>query len=133
VERRRAWALCALGAWTIAVPYLGLALGIHVDVARRVEIVDHVIPGVVLTGIGVFLAARADIDAAKESPAIFAGCVAFLAGFWVLATHISLIGDAVSGKVSWGAALWHAISAPLIVLLALWIIQRPRIEPSARP
>lgn len=52
------------------------------------------------------------------------GGICFLAGFWVLATHVPLIADAAHGKAAWGSALWHASTALPIVVLALWTVVR---------
>lgn len=110
------------------VPYLGRAVDLSVKVARRVEIVDHVGPGVLVAGLGAYLAFRASRDAAPAWPEIAAGGVCFLAGFWVTATHVPLLADAGAGKVSWGAALWHASTGLPMVGLALWVVLRPSVR-----
>jgi hypothetical protein len=115
-------ALAALGAWTIVVPYLGRAIGLAVNVASKVEIVDHVLPGTVVLVIGTYLA----VNAYRETPGALnraiGGGLCFLAGFWVLATHVPLVVDAARGTESWGPTLWHAITAVPVVLLSLWIV-----------
>lgn len=118
-------ALVVLGAWTILVPYAARPLGLGVDVASRIEIVDHVVPGTIVAVLGLFLARSARRDgAAGETLRMIAGGICFLCGFWVLATHVPLVMDAGSGREEWGAAIWHMSTAPLIVILSLFIAFR---------
>jgi hypothetical protein len=50
------------------------------------------------------------------------GGLCFLAGFWVLATHVPLISQAIHGKAPWGSTVWHASTAVPIVALSLWTV-----------
>ncbi len=115
-------ALIALGALTVAIPYLARPLGLGVDVASRIEIADHVIPGSLVAVLAIWLSARR-----RRGPDV-AGLVGagacFLAGFWVLATHVPLLADAARGHESWGSAAWHSSTAPLIMVLSLSAIFR---------
>jgi hypothetical protein len=90
------------------VPYLGLALALEVDTRPMVEVVDHVIPGVVLVGIGTLTAATGRLPLA-------AGAVAFLAALWVVLTHIPLLIQGIDGRHELTSALWHSV--PGLVLL----------------
>ena len=126
IEARRAAALAAIGAWTVVVPYLGHVLGLGVDVPSRVEVVDHVVPGVIVAAVagGVWtLATRRPVGGTL--PVVLGGSVCFLAGFWVLATHVPLVADAADGQESWAAALWHASTALPIVAMSLWFALQP--------
>lgn len=120
------WLLLALfGAWTIVVPYLGRAVGFEVGVARSVEVVDHVVPGTLVLIVGTWMFALARRGRAAVVPATLVGAgVTFLAGFWVLATHVPLVADAVRGSEPWGATLWHATTSLPLLALSLWIILR---------
>ncbi len=126
VEVRGTIALALLGAWTIVIPYLGRALGLEVKVPARVEVVDHVIPGALVAMAALYLimlARRTSLAGAQT--ALLAGGVCFLAGFWVLSTHVPLLADAAgSSSASWAAALWHSSTAVPIVVLALWFVLR---------
>lgn len=117
-------ALAALGAWTIILPYLGRAIGLVVDVASKVEIVDHVIPGVLVATIGSYLAINAHRKAPPGLSRTIGGAICFLAGFWIFATHVPLVADAADGRAAWGATVWHASTALPIVGLSLWILLR---------
>jgi hypothetical protein len=122
--------LAAIGLWTITVPYIGELLGLTVDVAPIVEVVDHVVPGALVIAAALYLRSRARRGPmASDSTALLAAGVAFLAGFWVLATHVPLIGDANEGLVTWAAAIWHSIAAVPTLGLAVWCVVRSIPEP----
>ncbi len=124
-EVRGTAALALLGAWTIVVPYLATALGLEVKVSSLVEVVDHVVPGALVAVAGVYLtmlARRRSLAGAQS--ALLAGGVCFLAGFWVLSTHVPLLADASRSRVSWGAAIWHFSTALPVLVLALWCVFR---------
>lgn len=118
--RSRRWtiALAVAALWAMAVPYLAAAVGLRLDVPRSVEVVDHVVPGVVTLGAAAMLAARSR----RGRPAAL-GDVAWsvaagattLAGFWIVATHVPLLAEALDGVTPWGGALLH-LSAGLPVL-----------------
>lgn len=129
-EAQRATLLAAIGAWTIAVPFLATALGLDVNVEAIVEVVDHVVPGAIVLAAALHLrrlARRRRL--AGEPTSLLASGVAFLAGFWVLATHVPLWGDAAGSAVSWEAAIWHSLSALPIVGLAIWFVLRSIPDP----
>ena len=124
-EVRVAAALVAIGAWTIVVPYLGRALGLDVKVPARVEVVDHVIPGAIVMLGGLYLLRAARRGALGGDPfALLAAGACFLCGFWVLVTHLPLVGDAADARIGWDAAIWHSIAALPVVGLALWCVLR---------
>ena len=54
-----------------------------------------------------------------------ASAITFLAGFWIAATHVPLVFEAVDGVTGWSAALLH-VSAGLPVLGAgAWMLLAP--------
>jgi predicted membrane channel-forming protein YqfA (hemolysin III family) len=122
-EARAAGVLAAIGAWTVVVPYLGRALGLDVNVSARVEVVDHVIPGIFVVAAALYLRRLAQRRRlAGEPAALFASGVAFLAGFWVFATHVPLLADAARSDLPWEAAIWHSIAGLPVVGLACWFV-----------
>ena len=130
VEAQRATLLAAIGAWNIAVPYLATALGLDVNVKEIVEVVDHVVPGVIVVAAALYLRKLARLRRlAGQSTALIAAGVAFLAGFWVLATHVPLWGDAADSAVSWEAAIWHSVASLPTVALAVWFVVRSIPDP----
>ncbi len=119
---RGAAVLVALGAWSIAVPYLARALGLRLEVGATVEIVDHVVPGlVVLAAAGLHLA-LVRRGRAGGLLSLSAVCTVCLAGLWITATHVPLLADAAAGRVAWGTACLHAASGPVILALGLWLV-----------
>lgn len=133
-EVRGTAVLALLGAWTIVVPYLAVPLGFEVKVSSLVEVVDHVVPGVLVVAAGLYLTMLARRRSlAGASSALLAGGVCFLAGFWVLSTHVPLLADAArSANVSWAAAIWHFSTALPVVVLAFWCVLRSSAADSKR-
>jgi len=129
-EVRSAATLAAIGAWTIIVPYLGDALGLGVTVPPRVEVVDHTVPGVLVVATGLYLHRLARRQTlAGQRFALPAAGVCFLAGFWVLVTHIPLLGDAATADQPWGPAIWHSIAALPVVGVGFWCALRASSNP----
>ncbi len=129
-DAQRCGALAAIGAWTAVVPYVARLLGLTVDVPARVEVVDHVIPGLVVAASALYLLVSARRGVLRDQRfALPAAGLCFLAGFWVLATHAPLIGDAARSAVSWEAAIWHSISALPMLIVAAWCVVRSIPDP----
>jgi hypothetical protein len=124
-QARWATALAGLAAWAIAVPWLAAAVGLELDVATRLEIADHVIPGVVMLAGAALLAMRGATPGSTVW--LGAGAVAFLTGLWITATHVPLIPDALEGLAPWGAALLHLSAGPPILALGLWMLLRSQL------
>lgn len=103
-------ALLVSAGWAALAPYVGTWVGLHVAVAPSVEVVDHVVPGVIAGAIGGFALASGRLPLAVA-------LLAVLAGFWMLMTHIPLVDQARRGGVSMAAAVWH--TAPGVVVFAL--------------
>jgi len=96
----------------LIAPYLGRPLGFVVDTRPIVEIVDHVVPGIVVlvvVGFG-FSAPRFPLASAL---------VAVLAGLWMTATHVPLIVQSLGGRVTLSAALWHTIPGVMVFAFAV--------------
>ncbi len=131
---RWAAALTGLSAWATGVPWLARAVGLELDVATRLEVVDHVVPGVVMLAGAAVLATRAGV--AGDRVWMGAGGIAFLTGLWITATHVPLIPAAVDGLAPWGTALLHLSAGPPILVLGVWMLLRPQDSasaPGARP
>jgi hypothetical protein len=103
--------------WSLLPAYSGPTL----RVARRVEVADHVVPGLVVlavAGVALVLSRR------RAGPAMLvmlgAGLTVLLAGFWMTATHVPLLRDAARDQAPVDAALYH--SAPGLAVLALGLL-----------
>lgn len=89
----------------------------------RVEVADHVIPGVVLLAVSVAVLVRARRDVLESGMFPFvAGFVIMLAGLWMTATHIPLVNQARrrENEVSYLDAGWHTV--PGVVVLGLGLL-----------
>ncbi len=128
-DARRAGALGVLGVWTVLVPYVGRAVGLRLDVASKLEVVDHIVPGVLVVAIAGLLTAGARRGRPGGATTLLGGGVCFLAGFWVLATHVPLLVDAAHADEGWPTALWHASTGLPIVVISLWIVLRQSPDP----
>lgn len=108
----------AVGAWAAIPPYVGPAL----NTDPVVEIVDHVVPAVVV--IAVSLAAVAAGARARGTAMFGAGLVVALAGLWMVATHVPLVAQASRQEAPWGATLWHFVPGVAVVALgAVWALR----------
>jgi hypothetical protein len=122
LETRSGVALVALAVWAMAVPWIARALNLEVDVPTRLEVIDHVVPGVVVLVCAAILARRSRRDPAGGLQRLVACAVASLAGGWIAATHLTLVPEALDGVTGWGPALLHLSAGPPIVIFALWVL-----------
>lgn len=106
-----------VGVWALGAPYVGPQLG----VAPRVELVDHVVPGLCVVALSMFALTRA---ARRSPPTMFViGLAVALAGAWVTATHVSLLARASRHEVSQLAAVHHALPGLAVVCVgAAWAL-----------
>lgn len=102
--------LLAAGVWGTLAPWVGRWVGLEVPVPTSVEIVDHVVPGVVVLAIAAAgLAGRLPLAAALA---------ALLAGAWITLTHAPLLVEALGDAVDLAAALFHSLPGVLVVAFA---------------
>lgn len=121
----------ALGVWALLPPYIGPAL----NTDARVEIVDHVVPGVAVLAIALATwvpRRRMERDVTEagrrvEPPRgstllLMAGMAVALAGFWMTATHLPLIGQAMRAEAPWTATVFHSLPGLAVLILGgVWI------------
>jgi len=119
---RRPVLLAALAAWAVAVPWLARAVGLPLDVATRLEVVDHVVPGLlVLVCCGLLLHPRTG-GSSGSLPRLAMIGIGVLAGLWITATHAPLLPEAIDGASPWGPALIHLSAGPPVTVAALWML-----------
>ena len=116
--------LAGFAAWAIAVPWLSKAVGLKLDVSTKLEVVDHVVPGILALACAAVLTLPAS-RSPESLPRLAAVGVAFLAGVWITTTHVTLIPSAADGTAPWGASLLHVSAGPPIVLFGLWLLLGP--------
>lgn len=114
--------LLVLGAWAIAVPYLGPAFGVAPEASSSVALADHVIPGVVVLVLGAIAVwLLLDPRSAGSSFFVWAPGVMFMSAFWIARTHLPLVQQASQHTVSWVLAIFHSSPAPPILVLSAWL------------
>lgn len=119
-----------VGVWAIIPPYVPV-FG-KLDVASRVEFVDHVVPGIVV----LVVSAVACLVLRSAVPSItllyVGGGVVLLAGFWMLSTHVGLVSQTSQGLVPAGALAWHGVPALAVALLGgVWMSRFRAVEATA--
>jgi hypothetical protein len=117
--------LIAVAAWSILPPYVGPLIGLELDVAASIEVIDHLVPGllaVAAAGAALALARRGRSD---SLPAFAALAVCALAGLFQTVSHIALVRDAGDPPAPVDAVILHATPGPVLLALALWLLLRP--------
>jgi hypothetical protein len=126
--------LAILGAVSILPPYVGPVVGLELEgIDSIVEVVDHVIPGIII-----FLAAGASFlllrsGRLKEDSIVLASALAIslLAAVWQTSSHIPLILDGGRPEAPWGAVILHSTIGPIMTVLSLWLVFRAlSVEPA---
>jgi hypothetical protein len=115
-------ALAAVAVWSIVPPYLGPAIGLELDVASSVEVVDHAVPGVLV----LVLVALMRVTDNDESAAALGACA--LCGLWVTTSHATLVLDGGEEGKPWDAVLFHATPGPVLLALSVWLVLRATEE-----
>ena len=113
------------GLWGVVAPYSGPLLGLTVDVPAGLEVADHVVPGLPVTVLACYFLM---IGRIVFLPAL----MAVLPGLWMVVTHVSLLGSAVDGEVSWPAALNMFVPSIAILLLTVGCVALAWHEDEAR-
>jgi hypothetical protein len=93
--------------------------GPKLNVAASTEVVDHIIPAiiVVLASVtGILAGRRAQGPGAIR---LIGGMAVLLAGLWMMATHIPLVAEATRDEAPWPATIYHTSSALAVFGLGL--------------
>ncbi len=106
-----------VGVLAVLPPYVGP--GLHT--AHRVEVVDHVIPGLVVLGVSAAMLVASRLVRVPDMAMLGAGLMIVLGGLWMAATHVLLIAQAARHDAPWGASIYHcAIAATVLVFGLVW-------------
>ena len=129
---RRLIVLAAVAAWSIVPPYLGPVIGLELDVASTVEIVDHVVPG--LCAVAAALIALADTrhGLTDNVRSLAALGVCALAGLFQTVSHFTLVLHAGEPQAPVAAVALHASPGPVLLVLSLWLLLHPAPGDTAR-
>lgn len=117
--------LVAVAAWSILPPYVGPLVGLELDVSAAIEVVDHLVPGLLAVAAAsgaLVLARRGQSD---SLPAFAALAVCALAGLFQTVSHITLVRDAGDPLTPVDAVVLHASPGPVLLALSLWLLLRP--------
>lgn len=123
-------ALAALSLWSIVPPYLGPVIGLELDVPSSVEVVDHVLPGLIACAGALIARAEVRMGSADSIRALAALGVCTLAGLFQTVTHATLVLDAGGPLQPVDSVVLHASPGPALLLLSLWLLLAP---PAAKP
>ncbi len=122
---RRLIALAVLAAWSITPPYVGPALGLRLDVASSLEVIDHVLPGVACLLAACIATFRARRGATDDTFTLALLGVIVLASLFQTVSHVPLVLDVGSPVAPAGAVALHASPGPVLLALSLWLLLRP--------
>lgn len=117
--------LAAVAAWSIVPPYLGPAIGLPLDVPATVELVDHVLPGLISIAAAslAFYESRQGRSDGTRALAALGACT--LAGLFQTVSHAPLVLQAAELQEPVGAVVLHATPGPVLLMLSLWLLLRP--------
>ena len=119
-------ALAALAAWSIVPPYLGPLIGLDLDVAATVEVVDHVLPGLCAVAAAYIALVEVRRGQTDSFRALAALGVCALAGLFQTVSHATLALNAGSPGHPVDSVVLHATPGPLLLGLSLWLLLRPQ-------
>lgn len=117
------WAGLVVGIWATLPQYSGPAL----NTDATTEIVDHIFPGilVLLVAVVALVSGRSGTRTGGRTTMVpfLCGTAVLLAGFWMIATHVPLIAEALTDKAPWDATIYHSSSALATFGLGLmWVV-----------
>jgi hypothetical protein len=116
-----------LSVWAALPPYSGPSLA----AAARAEVVDHVVPAVVLLIVSLVALLVARRASGPGTLPLACALVAALCGLWMTATHLPLVVQATRGEAPWPAVAYHAV--PGLAVLALGALWTARSWSAAEP
>ncbi|MEN3316008.1 MAG: hypothetical protein V7605_2242 [Acidimicrobiaceae bacterium] len=108
-----------MGLAVAACATLPVLVGPGLDTTRAVEVVDHLVPGLVVLAVS-----TAVLVATRSTPVagvfvLGAAMVTVLAGLWMVATHIPLVAQAGRHEAPWGSTMFHSAAAVLVLAFGL--------------
>jgi hypothetical protein len=96
-------------------PYIGPELAID----PQVEVVDHVVPGVVVLGLAAAGVAITRRPLGGATFLLVSGFGVTLAGIWMVATHLPLVAQGMRDEVAWLPVIHHSLPGFAVAGLGL--------------
>lgn len=104
-----------VGACAMLPPYVGPRLA----TAHRVEVADHLVPGLVILAVSVIVLAASRRGPVPGTPMLLAGLLVVLAGLWMTSTHVPLVSQAARHEAPWGTTIYHSAMAVMVLAFGL--------------
>lgn len=124
--------LAAVALWSMLPPYLGPLVGLELDVAASVELVDHVLPGLLACAAALIAHVEARRGQTESLRSLVALGVCVLAGLFETVTHVALVLDAGGPQQPVASVVLHATPGPVLLGLSLWLLLRGPATGAAR-
>ncbi len=121
-------ALIAVAAYSMLPPYLGPLIGLELDVAASVEVIDHVIPGalaIAAGGLALSFARRGETDSIRALSALG---VCALCALMQTVSHIPLVLEAGEPQAPVDSVILHSSPGPVLLALSVLLLLRPSPE-----
>ena len=113
-------ALVALAGLFVAVwASLPRWSGPKLNVAASTEVVDHVVPAILVLLCSLVAIAAGRRAKGPGGTRFLAGMGVLLAGLWMMATHLPLVAEARRGDAPWVATIYHTSAALAVFGLGL--------------
>lgn len=117
LRSRRLYGLGVLaGFYAAGIPWIATWGGLTRLAPLSREVVDHLVPGLLIAAVGVLALRRAPL---QSDVRWYVGAAWFVCGFWIVATHLSPVQRAVAGEVNLPTALLHASAGVLVLALGV--------------
>ena len=105
-----------VGLWAVAPNFTGPGLVLQ---DPSVEVIDHVVPGLLVVAVSIAALIVAWSSARPWSVVFLSGGVVATAGLWMVATHVPVLLQAIRGEAPWGATLYHLAPSAAVLWLGL--------------
>lgn len=123
---RRVTVLAAVAAASVLPPYVGALVGLELNVSSTLEIIDHVVPGLLAlasSALALWLVGEGRADSTLTFAAL-AACA--LAGLFQAVSHLGLVLDIGEAGRPAGAVVLHATPGFVLLAVSLWLLLAPQ-------
>lgn len=117
--------LATVAAASILPPYVGPLVGLELEVSSSLEVIDHVVPGVLATVAALIALRFVRRGEGDGIGALITFAVCALAGLFATVTHVPLVLRAGGEQEPVGSVILHSTPGPVLLVLALVLLLRP--------